>query len=93
MGNDSTSHLSPNFQFNMQIKLPKHKWRSQMGLLNTLQETARLGVRGHHHRHRPRLHRGEGGRRRSLLSHVHHRVAPEAVPFGVRLRRQGKVLR
>ena len=38
MGNDSPPHFSPNLQFNLQIKMPKHKSRSEMGLLNTLQE-------------------------------------------------------
>ena len=34
MGNDSPPHLSSN----LQIKVPKHILRSDMGLLNTLQE-------------------------------------------------------
>ena len=34
MGNDSP----PNFCPNLQIKMPKHKFRTEMGLLNTLQE-------------------------------------------------------
>ena len=37
MGNDSPPHLSPNLHFNLQIKMIKHKLRSQVGLLNTLQ--------------------------------------------------------
>ena len=37
MGNDSRHHLIPNLQFNLQIKMPKLKLRSEMGLLNTLQ--------------------------------------------------------
>ena len=33
---DSPPHLSPNLSFNLQIKMPKRKSRSKMGLLNTL---------------------------------------------------------
>ena len=33
MGNDSPPHLSPN----LQIEMSKHKLRSEIGLLNTLQ--------------------------------------------------------
>ena len=36
--NDSPPHLSPNLHFNLQIEIPKHKSRSEMGLLNTLQD-------------------------------------------------------
>ena len=35
--NDSPPHLSPNLRFNLQIKMPKRKSRSETGLLNTLQ--------------------------------------------------------
>ena len=38
MGNESPLHLSTNLHFNFQIKVPKRKSRSEMGLLNTLQE-------------------------------------------------------
>ena len=38
MGNDSPPHLSLNLQLNLQIRISKHKSRSEMGLLNTLQE-------------------------------------------------------
>ena len=37
MGKDCHPHLSPNFHFNLQIKMFKRKLRSEMGLLNTLQ--------------------------------------------------------
>ena len=36
MGNDSPPNFSPNLEFNLQIKMPKGKLRSRMGLLNTL---------------------------------------------------------
>ena len=39
MGNDSPPHLNTNFQFDLQIKLPKHKLRCETGLLNPLQDT------------------------------------------------------
>ena len=42
MGNDCPPLLSPNFNFNLQIKMPKHKSRSEMGLLNTLQVDGEL---------------------------------------------------
>ena len=48
MGNDTTPHLNPNLNFNLQIKIPKRKLRSEMGLLNTLQTAsvlARLRIR------------------------------------------------
>ena len=38
MGNDSPPHLGPNLQFNLKIKMLKHKSRSEMGLLNILQD-------------------------------------------------------
>ena len=37
--NDSPPHLRLNLHFNLQIKMPKRKSRSEMGLLNTLQNT------------------------------------------------------
>ena len=37
MENDSPPHLSSNLHFNSEIKMPKRKSRSIMGLLNTLQ--------------------------------------------------------
>ena len=37
MRNGSPPHLSANLHFNLQIKIPKRKLRSEMGLLNTLQ--------------------------------------------------------
>ena len=37
MENDCPAHLSPNLHFNLQIKMPKRKLRSETGLLNTLQ--------------------------------------------------------
>ena len=40
MGNDSP-HLSPNLHFNLQIKMPKRKLRSETRLLNTLQDKYR----------------------------------------------------
>ena len=41
MGNDSPPHLSPNLHLNLEIKMPKRKSRSEMGLLNPLQQGAR----------------------------------------------------
>ena len=35
-GNDRPPHLSLTLHFNLQIEMPKHKSRSEMGLLNTL---------------------------------------------------------
>ena len=41
MGNESPPHMSSNIinymHLNLQIKMPKHKSRSEIGLLNTLQ--------------------------------------------------------
>ena len=37
MENDCPRHLSPNLHFNLQVKMPKRKPRSKVGLLNTLQ--------------------------------------------------------
>ena len=36
MGNYKHPHLSPNLHFNLHIKMPKRKSRSEMGWLNTL---------------------------------------------------------
>ena len=44
MGNDSPPHLNPNFHFNVQMKMLKRKSRSEMGLLNTLQNTSQTSV-------------------------------------------------
>ena len=43
-GNDSSHHLSPILDLNFQIKKLKHKSRSEMGLLNTLQATTIFAV-------------------------------------------------
>ena len=40
MENASPRHLSLKWHFNMQIKIPKRKSRSEMGLLNTLMQEA-----------------------------------------------------
>ena len=38
MGIANPPHLSPNFHFNLQTKMPKRKSKSEIRLLNTLQE-------------------------------------------------------
>ena len=44
--NGLKTHLSPYLHFNLQIKMPKRKLRSEMGLLNTLQFTFALWDNG-----------------------------------------------
>ena len=58
MGNDSPPHLSPNSNFNLPIKMPKRKSRSEIGLLNSLQEEAPVRPAAVPRRDQPRHPKG-----------------------------------
>ena len=47
MRNGSPPHLSPNLHFNLQLRMPIDKLRSEMGLLNTLQMTLEMKEKIH----------------------------------------------
>ena len=47
MRNGSPPHLSPNLYFNLQLRMPIDKLRSEMGLLNTLQMTLEMKEKIH----------------------------------------------
>ena len=60
MGNESPPHLIANLQFNLQIKMPERKLRSEMGLLNTLHTGGGAQARSHQQGHQREARATEG---------------------------------